>query len=68
MNIIFPKKLIKKVLKGKSPNLNRPGFHLSPIDLEEKRKEVSEALNGFVVDDEDLDLLRLLAAKEEEVT
>ena len=50
----FPKKLIKKVLKGKSPNLNRPGFHLSPIDLEEKRKEVSEALNGFVVDDEDL--------------
>ena len=51
----FPSAIIDKVLKGEKPNLERPGKHLKPIDLEETRAEVSaKELEGFEIDDEDL--------------
>ncbi|SMP25720.1 pyruvate carboxylase [Shimia sagamensis] len=50
----FPSAIIDKVLKGEKPNLERPGKHLEPIDLEASRAEASNELNGFEVDDEDL--------------
>ena len=50
----FPDGIVKKVLKDEAPNLNRPGAHLEPIDLEATRAELSKELEGFKVDDEDL--------------
>ncbi|WP_294226945.1 pyruvate carboxylase [uncultured Shimia sp.] len=50
----FPSAIIEKVLKGEKPNLERPGKHLTPIDLEASRAEASNELNGFEIDDEDL--------------
>ncbi len=50
----FPDGIVKKVLKDEAPNLNRPGAHLEPIDLEAARSELSKELEGFKVDDEDL--------------
>jgi pyruvate carboxylase len=50
----FPSAIIDKVLKGEKPNLERPGKHLAPIDLEASRTEASSELNGLKVDDEDL--------------
>ena len=50
----FPEHIVKKVLKGEEPNTERPGKHLPPVDLEEIRAKVSEELEGFTVDDEDL--------------
>ena len=50
----FPKKVIKKVLKDEKPNVERPGKHLAPVDLEEVRKDLTKQLEGFKVDDEDL--------------
>ncbi|WP_204115723.1 pyruvate carboxylase [Shimia biformata] len=50
----FPSGIVKKVLKGEKPNTERPGKHLPPVDLEAIRKEVSDQLEGFAVDDEDL--------------
>ncbi|UWQ05415.1 pyruvate carboxylase [Aliiroseovarius crassostreae] len=50
----FPDGIVKKVLKDEAPNLNRPGAHLEPIDLEAARAELSKELEGFKVDDEDL--------------
>ncbi len=50
----FPSAIIGKVLKGEKPNTERPGKHLDPVDLEEARAEVSALLEGFEVDDEDL--------------
>ena len=50
----FPDGIVAKVLKGEQPNTDRPGKHLDPIDLEEVRAKVSEELEGFKVDDEDL--------------
>lgn len=50
----FPSAIIDKVLKGEKPNLERPGKHLKPVDLEATRAEVSQQLEGFTVDDEDL--------------
>jgi pyruvate carboxylase len=50
----FPEKIVKKVLKGEEPNLERPGKHLAPVDLEATRAEVSKELEGKEVDDEDL--------------
>jgi pyruvate carboxylase len=49
----FPDAIVSKALKGEKPNLDRPGAHLSPVDLEEKRGEVA-GLIGEDVDDEDL--------------
>ncbi|MFW8636761.1 pyruvate carboxylase [Cribrihabitans pelagius] len=50
----FPEGIVKKVLKGEAPNLERPGAHLPPVDLEATRKELSRELEGYKVDDEDL--------------
>ncbi|WP_187432005.1 Pyruvate carboxylase [Roseobacter fucihabitans] len=50
----FPEGIVKKVLKGEKPNMDRPGKHLPAADLEALRREASEAMNGRVVDDEDL--------------
>ncbi|QYX55564.1 pyruvate carboxylase [Roseovarius sp. SCSIO 43702] len=50
----FPEKIVNKVLKGETPNTDRPGKHLAPVDLEATRKELSQQLEGKEVDDEDL--------------
>ncbi|MBE1282691.1 MAG: pyruvate carboxylase [Rhodobacteraceae bacterium] len=50
----FPETIIKKVLKDEAPNLERPGAHLEPVDLEATRAELSKELEGKEVDDEDL--------------
>ena len=50
----FPAAIVDKVLKGDAPNTARPGAHLEPIDLEATRAELSAELEGFSVDDEDL--------------
>ncbi|WP_298910998.1 pyruvate carboxylase [uncultured Aliiroseovarius sp.] len=50
----FPDSIIKKVLKDEKPNLERPGKHLEPVDLEATRAKLSKELEGFKVDDEDL--------------
>jgi pyruvate carboxylase len=50
----FPKGIVKKVLKGEKPDTERPGKHLEPVDLEATRAELSKELEGFTVDDEDL--------------
>ncbi|MGR3639452.1 pyruvate carboxylase [Alterinioella nitratireducens] len=49
----FPDAIVKKVLKDEKPNLERPGKHLAPVDLEATRKEVEEKL-GHAMDNEDL--------------
>ncbi len=50
----FPEGIVKKVLKGEAPNLERPGKHLAPVDLEAVRAELSKELEGMPIDDEDL--------------
>ncbi|MEP2640514.1 pyruvate carboxylase [Roseobacter sp.] len=50
----FPGGILTKVLKDESPNTERPGKHLPPADLEALRTEVSDAMEGREVDDEDL--------------
>ncbi|PWE34076.1 pyruvate carboxylase [Maritimibacter sp. 55A14] len=50
----FPEKIVKKVLKGEKPLTDRPGKHLPPVDLEATRKDLIRQLEGFKVDDEDL--------------
>ncbi|QFT60382.1 2-oxoglutarate carboxylase small subunit [Sulfitobacter sp. THAF37] len=50
----FPEKILKKVLKGEKPNLERPGKHLKPVDLEATRKELSEKFDDVEIDEEDL--------------
>ncbi len=50
----FPEAFVAKVLKGEAPNTERPGKHLPAADLEAVRAEVSNELEGFKVDDEDL--------------
>ncbi|MCV6603377.1 MAG: biotin/lipoyl-binding protein, partial [Cohaesibacter sp.] len=50
----FPDAILNKVLKGEKPNLERPGKHLAPVDLEKTRTDLSTELEGFQVDDEDL--------------
>ncbi|MCZ7676445.1 MAG: pyruvate carboxylase [Roseovarius sp.] len=50
----FPDAIVKKVLKGEAPNLERPGRHLPAVDLDETRARLSEELEGRAVDDEDL--------------
>ena len=50
----FPDGIVAKVLKGEKPNLERPGKHLKPVDLEATRKELSKELEGMAIDDEDL--------------
>ena len=50
----FPKELVKKVLKGEKAVITRPGAHLSPVDLEASRKELSGLLEGKIINDEEL--------------
>ncbi|MBK0327340.1 pyruvate carboxylase [Rhodobacteraceae bacterium F11138] len=50
----FPETITRKVLKGDAPNMDRPGKHLAPVDLEEVRAEISAELDGKQVDNEDL--------------
>ncbi|PYC48613.1 pyruvate carboxylase [Litorivita pollutaquae] len=50
----FPEGIVKKVLKDETPNLDRPGKHLPPVDLEATRAALSAAQNGREIDDEDL--------------
>ena len=50
----FPANIVAKVLKDEKPNTERPGAHLPPAELEAIRKEVSQAMEGRSVDDEDL--------------
>lgn len=49
----FPKTILDKVLGKEKPNLERPGKHLKPVDLEATRIEAAEAL-GVEIDNEDL--------------
>ena len=50
----FPTAIINKVLKDEQPNTERPGKHLPPVDLESVRADLSKQLEGYKVDDEDL--------------
>ena len=50
----WPEGILKKVLKGEAPLTERPGKTLPPVDLEATRAKLSTDLNGFAVDDEDL--------------
>ena len=50
----WPTAIQKRVLKGEKPMETRPGAVLEPVDLEATRTELSESLDGFRVDDEDL--------------
>ncbi|MEO0622746.1 MAG: pyruvate carboxylase [Pseudomonadota bacterium] len=50
----FPEALQKKVLKGAEPITVRPGSLMAPVDLEAKRQEAMDAMEGHTVDDEDL--------------
>jgi pyruvate carboxylase len=50
----WPTGIQKKVLKGDTALTERPGKTLAPVDLEAVRAKVSAELNGFTVDDEDL--------------
>ena len=50
----FPKKLVKKALKGEKPDETRPGARIPPADFEAIRRQVSEELDGEEIDDEDL--------------
>jgi pyruvate carboxylase len=50
----FPASILAKVLKGETPNTERPGKHLPPVDLEAARADLEAQLEGKKVDDEDL--------------
>ena len=50
----FPTGFQSKVLKGDTPATTRPGAHMPPVDLESTRTKLSAELEGFSVDDEDL--------------
>ncbi|MEZ5912950.1 MAG: pyruvate carboxylase [Paracoccaceae bacterium] len=50
----WPAGILKKVLKDEKPSTDRPGAHLPPVDLETVRARVSKELEGFKLDDEDL--------------
>ncbi|WP_225027879.1 pyruvate carboxylase [Xinfangfangia pollutisoli] len=50
----WPKGIQAKVLKGETPFTDRPGLLAAPVDIEATRKKLSDELNGFKVDDEDL--------------
>ena len=50
----FPETIVRKVLKDEAPNLERPGKHLEPVDLEKTRKHVVDQLEGKDIDNEDL--------------
>lgn len=50
----WPESILRKVLKDEAPITDRPGKHLEPVDLEAVRAKLIDDLEGFKVDDEDL--------------
>ena len=50
----WPKAIQKKILKGDKPTTERPGKSLKPVDLDAARSELSGALEGKTIDNEDL--------------
>jgi pyruvate carboxylase len=50
----WPEAIQRKVLKGEAPMTDRPGAHLPSVDLEAVRAKLVADLEGFRVDDEDL--------------
>ncbi len=50
----FPAKLQVKVLKDEVPKTTRPGADMKSVDLDSVRKELRAQLEGYEVDDEDL--------------
>ncbi|MDU9002544.1 pyruvate carboxylase [Sedimentitalea todarodis] len=50
----FPEGITKKVLKGDTPNMERPGKHLPPVDFDGVRASVTAELEGKEIDEEDL--------------
>ncbi len=50
----WPEAILRKVLKDEAPVTDRPGRHLAPVDLEAVRAQLSADLEGFKIDDEDL--------------
>ncbi|MGH1354285.1 MAG: pyruvate carboxylase [Thalassovita sp.] len=50
----FPDTIVKKVLKDEAPNTERPGKHLTAVNLEDERTKLSADLDGMEIDDEDL--------------
>ena len=50
----FPPAIQSKILKNEEPITTRPGAHMEAIDLVEVRKDLSQQLEGFDVDSEDL--------------
>jgi len=50
----WPEGIVKKVLKGEAPSTDRPGANMPPVELETVRNKLIAELDGYVVDDEDL--------------
>lgn len=50
----FPPGIQAKVLKGETPITTRPGAHMDATDLEAVREDLRTQLEGYEVDDEDL--------------
>ncbi|MFN0114950.1 MAG: pyruvate carboxylase [Paracoccaceae bacterium] len=50
----WPAGIRTKVLKGEAAVTDRPGLHAAAVDIEATRAKVSKELEGFTVDDEDL--------------
>ncbi|SDX50832.1 pyruvate carboxylase [Roseicitreum antarcticum] len=50
----WPEALRDKVLKGEKPLTERPGKSLPPVDLDETRAKLTEELEGYNIDEEDL--------------
>ncbi|WFE74201.1 pyruvate carboxylase [Roseinatronobacter sp. S2] len=50
----WPDGILRKILKDEAPLTERPGARLPPVDLDATRAELSAELEGFTVDDEDL--------------
>ena len=50
----FPTTIQSKILKGEPASTKRPGADMPPVDLEAMRADVSQQMQGRVVDDEDL--------------
>lgn len=50
----WPEGIQRKVLKGDVPLTERPGKHMTPVDLEAVRADLEKKLEGRKVDDEDL--------------
>jgi pyruvate carboxylase len=49
----FPETILNKVLGSEKPNLERPGKHLEPVDLEATRASIAQELD-VEIDNEDL--------------